>query len=94
MTAQDDLFAAPAPPPRAPHACRCEQCCPENPAPTYTEAFRHECEARYVARLPSNDQRRDYLEGPKGVLERRGVVEYYRLRAAAWACMQKEGIAA
>ena len=66
-------------------------CRPDDPAPTYTEAFRHECEAHYLAALPSNEHRREYLEGPKGVLERRGVVEYYRLRSSTWACMQKAG---
>jgi hypothetical protein len=66
-------------------------CRPDDPAPTYTEAFRQECEARYLAALPTNEHRREYLDGPKGVLERRGLVEYYRLRATTWAYMQKAG---
>ncbi len=92
MTPQDDLAAGVAPP-RArqagnPHACRCEMCCPENPGRTYTEAYRHLCEVRYLAGLPSNERRREYLEGPKGVLERRGVTAYYRLRSDTWNFMR------
>jgi hypothetical protein len=69
-------------------SCRCEMCRPDDPAPTYTEAFRHECEARYVAALPSNDRRSEFLAE---VLKARGDIEYYRLRSAAWNQMHKAG---
>ena len=42
--------------------CRCERCCPDNPAPTYTEAYRLECQARSVAAMPSLEARRAYLD--------------------------------
>ena len=68
--------------------CRCEMCRPDDPAPTYTEAFRHECEARYVAALPSNERRAEFLGE---VHKARGDIEYYRLRSAAWNCMHQAG---
>lgn len=43
-------------------ACRCEQCT-ATPGPTYTEAFRHECEVRHVARMASKSARKAYLSG-------------------------------
>jgi heme exporter protein D len=43
--------------------------CTPSPAPTYTEAFRLACEARYLAALPRLEARRAYL---KRVEERRG----------------------
>jgi hypothetical protein len=94
--AQDDLFdkpqeaAAGAPPAPRPHACRCQMCYPENPAPTYTETFRHECEVRYVANLPSDDRRTAYLEE---VDKCRGQAAYFRLRRDAWQLMQMAGSA-
>ena len=66
--------------------CRCEMCRPDDPAPTYTEAFRHECEARHVAALPSNERRAEFLGE---VHKARGDIEYYRLRSAAWNCMHQ-----
>ena len=63
-------------------------CRPGEPAPTYTEDFRHECEARYVAALPSNDRRAEYLDK---VHDARGDVEYFRLRSAAWREIQRAG---
>ena len=42
-------------------ACRCERCCPEDPAPTYTRSFLIECLARDVAALPSLEERRAWL---------------------------------
>lgn len=42
--------------------CRCERCCPENPAPTYMEAYRLECLARAVLDLPTLDARRAWLD--------------------------------
>ena len=41
--------------------CLCPACC-ESPAPTYTEAWRRQCEARYVLRMEKN-QRRAYYAG-------------------------------
>lgn len=38
--------------------CLCPRCS-EQPAPTYTEAWRRECEARYVLGM-GKDQRRSY----------------------------------
>jgi len=43
-------------------ACRCERCCPADLAPTYTEAYRLECQARSVAALPSLEARRASLD--------------------------------
>lgn len=39
--------------------CRCDQCAAE-PAPTWTEQWRHECEVRHVARL-TVEERRSYI---------------------------------
>ncbi len=41
--------------------CRCERCCPGDPLPTYTEAYRLACEVRSVLRR-SLEQRREYLQ--------------------------------
>lgn len=41
-------------------ACRCEHCSPDNPAPTYVQAWRLECEARFVLAMPLA-QRKGYL---------------------------------
>ncbi len=42
--------------------CHCEQCRPDDPGPTYTEAFRLECLARQVAALPTLQARRGALD--------------------------------
>lgn len=42
--------------------CRCDRCCPSDPAPTYTEAFKLDCLARTVLRLPSVEERRAWLD--------------------------------
>lgn len=47
--------------------CLCEMCTP-NPAFTYTEEYRHQCEVRYVLRL-AEERRAEYLAL---VLEERG----------------------
>jgi hypothetical protein len=89
--AQPDLFVqqeARAPGGMPARGCRCEMCRPGEPAPTYTEGFRHECEARYVAAMPSNDSRAEYLGK---VHDARGDVEYFRLRSAAWREIQRAG---
>ncbi|MHA6905389.1 DUF7696 family protein [Ralstonia syzygii subsp. celebesensis] len=48
--------------------CRCPSCCAD-PAPTYTEQHRLECEARHVCNLPDRERRLAYLEV---VAKRRG----------------------
>lgn len=48
--------------------CRCAACSTK-PLRTHGEAFRLETEVRYVASLPSIEDRRRYLNG---VVERRG----------------------
>lgn len=92
MTAapQPDLFQQEA---RAPGGalevcCQCEMCRPDDPGPTYTKAFRHECEVRYVVGLPSNERRTEYLNE---VHKARGFVDYQRLRSASWNLMQRVG---
>lgn len=61
--------------------CLCELCSPL-PAKTYTEAWRHECEVRYVVALGTNAERKSYLAL---VNERRGTEAAARLRKDAWA---------
>ena len=58
--------------------CLCPACTP-TPAPTYTEAFRLACEARYLAALPRLDERRAYL---KRVEIRRGAAAKAQLEQA------------
>lgn len=59
---------------------------------TYSERHRHECEARYVAGIPSLEGRRAYM---RGVTEKRGEVAAQRLRNDAAAIfnerLQAEG---
>jgi hypothetical protein len=52
--------------------CHCESCDPENPWPTYTRAYRLECEAKGILKLPFEER------GPR--LER---IEKARGKAAA-----------
>lgn len=40
--------------------CRCPGCS-RKPGPTFTEAFRFECEVRYLAHMPTRDHRKGYL---------------------------------
>lgn len=68
--------------------CLCEMCRPDDPGRTYTEAFRHECEVRYVVGLPSNERRAEYLEK---VFEKRGRKAYKRLRKETWNLIQVIG---
>lgn len=63
--------------------CRCVTCLP--PGPTYSEAHRAACEARWVAALPTHGDRRAYLER---VARRRGQAAADRLRQAAWGAMR------
>ena len=66
-------------------ACRCESCT-DDPAPTYTREFRHECEVREVAGMESNQARRDYLAL---VEKKRGLNAATRLREGAWKLMNE-----
>lgn len=57
--------------------CYCEQCS-ENPKPTYSEEYRHECEVRHVAK-----QKVPWIREHLGkVKEKRCEAEYHRLRHA------------
>jgi hypothetical protein len=66
--------------------CRCEQCAPEHPAPTYTRAFALDCELRMVMAMDL-DHRREYLsfvEKRRGAQSRRDLeVELIR-RETYW----------
>jgi hypothetical protein len=64
--------------------CRCEQCLPDDPGSTYTDAYRHEKECKYLADMPSNEMRRDYLEV---ITKKRGEKVASRLRTDAWKLM-------
>jgi hypothetical protein len=66
-------------------ACRCEDCAPTDPAPTYTRAHRHACEVRHVAGMRTNKDRAAYLAA---VATKRSVGEAARLREDAWAMMK------
>lgn len=67
-------------------SCRCEQCRPQDPDPLYSRAHLLNCEANYVAKLPSDARRTGYLNGVRTV---RGDAEYRRLRTAAWNAMNE-----
>ena len=43
------------------HECLCESCC-ATPEPTYTEAYRFECEVKFVMAFPKPSWRRRYLD--------------------------------
>ncbi len=66
-------------------ACRCDGCCPSDPLPTWTEAHRHACEARWLAGFETNERRAGYLAG---VLVARGKPAYERLRFDTHAVMK------
>lgn len=55
--------------------CRCEACSSE-PAPTWTEQHRHECEVRLVIALPDKLARMEYLYH---VREQRGAAARLRI---------------
>lgn len=65
-------------------ACRCEACRPADPAPTYTEAHRHQCEARLLAALPRDLQRAAHLDA---VEKTAGKMVANALRGAVWEIM-------
>ena len=69
--------------------CRCEQCT-DDPAPTWTEAWRLECEARAVLKMPTREARRDYLAS---IEKLRGAPGRQRLEAAIMGAhkAKKEG---
>lgn len=81
MTQPDLLTAAPV----LRTDCRCDGCCPSDPLPTWTEAHRHACEARWLAGFDTNTHRASYLAG---VLVARGRAAYERLRADTFAAMR------
>ena len=57
---------------------------------TYTEAYRHECEVRFVVGMPGPEQRRTYLAG---VEAKRGKPAADRLREgvrAVWAAARQK----
>ena len=63
---------------------------PDQRGHTYSEAFRHECEVRYVLALPSKWARRDYLNS---LHKWRSPAAVERLRAdvaAAWHARRTE----
>jgi hypothetical protein len=66
-------------------ACRCEACCPADPALTYTEAHRHQCEARHLATLPKDSQRAAHLDA---VEKKAGKAAANALRQAVWEIMR------
>jgi hypothetical protein len=55
---------------------------------TYSEAFRHACEVRFVVGLPTHLDRHSYLAG---ILEQRGELAYKRLREDVWTAMNING---
>jgi len=64
-------------------ACLCPSCT-DRPAPSYTDAFRHQCEVAFVVGLPGRAERVEYFSL---VRERRGAAAAKRLREeaiAAW----------
>lgn len=65
--------------------CLCPQCT-ENPAPSYTDSWRQECEARYVAALSTDKERSLYLAD---VALSRGATAASTLRKQVWACMSQ-----
>lgn len=57
--------------------------------PSDSEAWRHECEARQIANMPTLERRREHLAG---VAEKRGDAEADRLRgtiAELWTGRQR-----
>lgn len=52
---------------------------------TTSEAYRHLCEVRTIAKMASDEDRRRFLNG---VFEKRGNAAYQRLRADVWALMK------
>lgn len=66
--------------------CHCELCS-DAPWPTYTEKHRIECEARFVAALPTQLARTKHLQGVK---ERRGGAAMAILEAKAMEALDEE----
>lgn len=52
---------------------------------THSEQYRHECEARLVANMPTDADRKRYLEG---VAKRRGERAAERLRLGVWEMLR------
>lgn len=64
--------------------CQCPLCT-ATPAPSYTPEFMELCEARYIARLLTNEDRARYLED---VERRRGKKSAEELRLSAWTLVK------
>ena len=76
----------------AEHERGCPHC--EAGGYTYSEAYRRECEARYVAQLPGREARAEYL---KAVAQHRGRGAAERLRQdvlALWRTGRMEAMTA
>jgi hypothetical protein len=56
----------------------------------YSEAFRFACEARHLAAMPTDADRKTYLEV---VRVKRGEDQFRALRRAAWALMKTQAAA-
>lgn len=56
---------------------------------TSSEQYRHACETRHVANMPTDDARALYLAG---VHEKRGKESWERLRNDAWAARKRLGM--
>ena len=67
--------------------CECPSCA-SNPSPTFLPSFRLETEARFVLKLPTKAQRREYLEA-KPVQARRKELEAEMLRQHRSAASSK-----
>lgn len=57
--------------------CRCEQCCPAAPAPTWTRAWALTCEARLILSWHF-ERRRPYLDK---IMRQRGAAAHAKLEA-------------
>jgi hypothetical protein len=64
--------------------CQCENCA-DAPGATYTEAHRHQCEARHLAALPKDAQRAAHLDA---VEKKAGKAAANALRQAVWEIMR------
>ncbi len=71
--------------------CLCESCAPDvghgpgEPGWTYSRRYRHECEVRWIAALPSDRERSKFLNG---VYDKRGPEAATLLRKDVWALLQ------
>lgn len=74
--------------------CLCETCAPDvghghgEPGWTYSRAYRHECEVRWIAALPSDMERSKFLAGVSG---KRGGEAAAQLRKDVWKLITEGG---